>query len=58
MAKRYHETNIQGDKTRFENWDQPESTMPEGDLGDSRQGIDKQIKGDSIKKIKIKPRLI
>lgn len=58
MAKRYHEGNLGGDKTRFENWDQPEATMPESDLGDSRQGIDKQIRGDSISKIKIKPKLI
>ena len=56
MAKRYHEGNIEGDRTKFENWDGPEGGMPEGDMGDSKEGIDKQIKKNDIKKIKIEPR--
>jgi hypothetical protein len=53
-TKKYYES----DKItpRFENWEAPESGMPETDLGGSRAGIDEQIRKDNIKKSKIKPR--
>ena len=55
MAKKYYES---GDKItpRFENWEGPSGEMPENGLGGSRSGIDEQIRKDSIKKSKIKPR--
>lgn len=46
------------DKATFENWDAPLPSMPEVDLGDSREGIDRQIRKDNIKGTNIKPRQI
>ena len=48
----------ESDRTTFENWDQPLPGMPEMDRGDSREGIDKQIRKDNIKGTNIKPRQI
>lgn len=56
MAKKYYDNN--GNKARYENWESPKGGMPEGDLGGSREGIDKQIRKDDLSKSKIKPRAI
>ena len=61
MAKYYlhnesHSHHNENVTPRFEDWEGPKGEMPEEGLGDTREGIDKQIRGDSIKKSKIKPR--
>ena len=61
MAK-FHGKKYEGkghsDKATIENWDGPLVGMPETYLGDSREGIDEQIKKDNIRKTDIKPRQI
>ena len=59
MAKKFYDNgNKNGGDARYENWESPKGGMPEQDLGGSRQGIDKQINQDNIKKTNIKPRAI
>jgi hypothetical protein len=61
MAKKFHgkyEAKGHSTEATVENWDGPFPQMPETYLGDSREGIDEQIRKDDIRKIDIKPRQI
>lgn len=55
MAKRYH-SEINSTTVKMEDWGNKAASMPEEGLGDSREGLDKNIKENSIKKSKIRPR--
>lgn len=55
MKKRYY-SEVNSTQVKMEDWDAVKPTMPEGDLGDSREGIDEQIRKDNVHKTKIKPR--
>ena len=58
MAKKYYDSNKSNVNTsvKIEDWDGPSIGVPEIDLGDSRQGLDKTKTGNSSKKTKISPR--
>lgn len=55
MAKRYY-SEINSTKPKIEDWDNKAASMPEQDLGDHREGLDKNIRENNIKKSKISPR--
>ena len=53
LSHSHHNENV---TPTFEDWEGPKGEMPESDLGDTREGIDNQIRGNDIRKSRIKPR--